>query len=247
MPHRKKHVEKHATTHLVKEAKKELHKENLKKFFNKNNKHISRSAIVAFAVLIILVIANSVQSSREKKFSEIFHQSLIDQQLGNEKQAREKLQKIYDAKSAPSGVRSLAALRLAAAFFNEGNLDGAEKIYSEISSCGSCDDYLRDLAGLLLVKTWLSDEGEISKDDIITRVEKVENSNKLLKFYISEQRAFLESSKGNLEKSYQILELIIKSSESPKALKERAENSVKILESKGFEKKSDAKFEAKVK
>ena len=66
-----------------------------------------------------------------------------------------------------------------------------------------------------------------------------------MKYYISEQRAFLEAQKGNLEKSHQILELIVKSPESAQALKERAKDGIKILISKGFEPKVEVKLEEK--
>ena len=232
-------------TTLINQAKDQARKENIKNFFCKNSKILSRLAVTAVVVIIVALGMNSFQNSRQAKYSEIFHQSLIHQQLGDEAASRAELQKIYDAKMAPSGVRSLASLRLAAIYFNEGNRVEAEKIYAEISKCGSCDTYIRDLAGLLLVKSWMSDEAEVNKDDIAARVEKVENSNKVLKYYISEQRAFLEAQKGNLEKSHQILELIVKSPESAQALKERAKDGIKILISKGFEPKVEVKLEEK--
>ena len=230
-------------TNLINQAKDQARKENLKNFFCQNGKTLSRLAIAALVLAVVLLGLNSFQNSRQAKYSEIFHQSLISQQLGDEAKARAELQKIYDAKLAPSGVRSLASLRLAALYFNEGNRVEADKIYLEISECGSCDTYLRDLAGLLLVKSWMSDEAEVNKDDLAARVEKVENSNKTLKYHISEQRAFLEAVKGNYEKSNQILELIIKSPESSQALKDRAKDGIQILISKGFEEKVVAKSE----
>lgn len=232
-------------TNLINQAKDQARKENLKNFFSKNSKTISRLAIAVVALVLVTLAFNAVQSSRQAKYSAIFHQALIYQQLGDEVKAKAELQKIYDTKSAPSGVRSLASLRLAAIYFNEGNSKEANKIYAEISDCGSCDKYISDLAGLLLVKNWMSDESEVNADDIIARVEKVENRNRVLKYHISEQRAFLEALKGNLEKSYQILELITKSSEASPALKEKAKDGMQILISKGFEPKVEVLKEEK--
>lgn len=230
---------------LINQAKDQARNENIKNFFGKNSKLLGRLTVITVLAGIIFLGANSLHNSRQAKYSEIFHQSLIDEQLGDSAKARENLQKIYDAKMAPNGVRSLASLRLAALYFNEGNKVEANKIYLEISECDSCDTYIRDLAGLLLVKNWMSDEQEVNKDDLSARVEKVENSNKTLKYYISEQRAFLEAEKGNYKKSYQILELIVKSSESPKVLKDRAADGIKILAAKGFEEESQVKSEEK--
>jgi hypothetical protein len=230
---------------LINQAKDQARKEVLKNFFYKNSKFISRSLIAALAIVLAVLAFNIVQNSRQAKYSEIFHQALIYQQLGDEVKTKAELQKIYDVKSAPSGVRSLASMRLAAIYFNEGNVKEANKIYAKISECRSCDKYISDLAGLLLVKNWMSDENEVNKDDIIARVEKIENRNTVLKYYITEQRAFLEASKGNLEKSYQIFELISKSSEASQSLKEKAKDGMQILISKGFEPKFEEAKEEK--
>lgn len=230
-------------TSLINQAKDQARRENIKNFFGKNAKLLSRLTIIVLILVVAALGLSAIQKSRQAKYSEIFHQSLISEQLGDEAKARAELQQIYDAKFAPSGVRSLASLRLAAIYFNEGKVKEANKIYSEISDCSSCDRYIRDLAGLLLVKSWLAEESEINKDDLSARIEKVENSNKVLKFHIAEQRAFLEAQKGDFEKAYKILELIVKSPESSPALKERAKDAMQILVSKGFEVKEEEKTE----
>ncbi|MBP7710463.1 MAG: tetratricopeptide repeat protein [Rickettsiales bacterium] len=224
-------------TNLINQAKDQARKEGLKNFFAQNAKILARLSFAVLLAVVIVLIFHSVQSSRQAKYSAIFHQALIYQQVGDEAKAKEELQKIYNTKSAPSGVRSLASLRLAAIHFNQGDVAEANKIYREVSECSSCDRYVRDLAGLLLVKSWMADESEVNKEDVVARVEKIENSNKVLKYYISEQRAFLEALKGNLDKSHQILEVIVKSADAPQSLKEKAKDGIQILISKGFEEK----------
>jgi hypothetical protein len=116
----------------------------------------------------------------------------------------------------------------------EGNKSEAEIVYQKVHSCKSCDDYIRDLAGLLVVKTWMSDVNEVKKDGLNSRIEAIENSSKILRYYVSEQRALLELQKNNLEKSYQIFDAIAKNPEASQALKTRAADGVKIIVSKGF-------------
>jgi hypothetical protein len=106
------------TNSLINEAKAQARKENIKNFFSRNEKLIKRAAtgiLIAFAVYGVLC---AIQNSREVKYSAILHQSLIDQQMGDREKAKENLKKIYDAKTAPSGVRSLASLRYASMLFD---------------------------------------------------------------------------------------------------------------------------------
>lgn len=225
---------------LINQARSQAKSEGLTRFFNKNKKTISTLAIATSVALVGFLVIDFVQTSRQEKFSEILHQSLINQQVGDIAKAKENLKKIYDTKSAPSGVRSLASLRYAAFLLEEGKKEEAAKIYLEINECRSCDDYIQSLAGLLAVKVWLSDEAEIQKADLSARIEKVENSSKILRHYIAEQRAFLEMQKNNLEKSYQIFESIEKSPDVDQATKARAADGLKMLAAKGFEPKSEA-------
>lgn len=226
---------------LLNQARAQVRKENFKNFFYKNKKIIKALVVLGFLAAIIFLAWSAINNYRQEKFSEILHQSLIDQQIGDAPKAKENLKKIYEAKLAPSGVRSLASLRYASIIFDEGEKSQAAEIYAEINKCHSCDNYVRELAGLLAVKSWMADENEVKKEDLNARIEKIENRAKLLKYYISEQRAILEMQKNNLEKSYQLFDLIAKSSESSSALKARANDYLKMLGEKGFEPKVEAK------
>ena len=219
---------------LINQARAQAKRDGLFRFFGKNKKTIATVSITALVATIGFFAFSSFQKSQQEKFSEILHQSLIDQQVGEAEKAKENLKKIYDAKSAPSGVWSLASIRYAAFLLEEGNKSEAEIVYQKVHSCKSCDDYIRDLAGLLVVKTWMSDVNEVKKDGLNSRIEAIENSSKILRYYVSEQRALLELQKNNLEKSYQIFDAIAKNPEASQALKTRAADGVKIIVSKGF-------------
>jgi hypothetical protein len=230
---------------IINQAKSQAKKERISNFFKKNLKLIKAFAITSFFALIIFFALNAFHNSRKAKFSEILHQSLINQQMGDIEKAKENLRIIYSAKTAPSGVKSLASMRLAALLFDEGKKSEALEIYLKISECMSCDNYIKDLSGLLAVKSWMSDENEVKKDDLIARIEKIESRNKMLKYYVLEQKAVLEMQRNNLEKSYQIFELISKNPESSQILKARAKESLRIIIGKGFEPKIETKPEAK--
>ncbi len=222
-------------TNLINQAKEQARREGVTNFFSRNSKIITRLIILALSLALVFVIYDSIKKSRQAQYSEYFHQALFYEQVGDDFAAKKELEKIYDAKSAPSGVRSLASLRLAAIRFNEGNRSESNKIYTEINQCRLCDLYIKDLAGFFLVKNWMSDEGEVNRDDLLKRVGVIENSSKVFKYHIAEQRSFFEAKRGDFKKSYQILELIEKSSEAPNYLKERVRNEMQILVSKGYD------------
>ena len=235
----------HEINHLLHQVKSEARKDCVKQFFIKNAKVLGIAAAVAIVALIIFFVVDVYNKSQQEKFSEIFHQSLIDQQLGDLPKAKESLVKIYEAKSAPNGVKSLASLRYAAILLDENNKAEAVKVYQNIAACGGCDPYIKDLASLLAIKVWISDENEIKKDDLIARIEKIEAKSKILRYYISEQKGLLQIEKNNLEKAYAIFEEISKNPETPKNLKTRAGDALKLIVSKGFEVKKAVVVDSK--
>jgi len=220
---------------LINQAKSEARSECIKKFFAKNGKIVTAVATFGVVAVVGFTAFTLYQNSQEEKFSEIFHQSLIDQQLGDMSKAREGLQKIYESSSAPKGVKSLASLRYAAMLLDENKKSEAGEVYKKISECGNCDSYVKDLGGLLAVKTWLSDETEIQKEDLLVRIEKIESDSKELRYQISEQKALLQIQKNNLPKAYEILESISKSPEVSQTIKNRVLDGMKMIISKGYQ------------
>ena len=232
-------TQNHEALELISQAKSQARSENLQKFLR------SKLAIRATLAVITLAVLFSgfavFQNVQQEKFSEILHQSLINQQAGAIDKAKENLKRIYEAKLAPNGVKSLASLRYAALLLNDGKKMEAAKIYQKLNHCRSCDDYVQELGGLLAVRTWMSDEEEMKKEDLAARIEKIENSSNILRYYISEQRALLEMHKNNLEKSYQIFEAIAKNPEGPQVVKARATDGLKMIAARGFEPKIENK------
>ena len=219
---------------LINQAKSEARSELLKKFLAKNSKIISSISILALVGVVGFSAFSFYQKSRESKFSEIFHQALIDQQIGNLEKSKEGLKLIYES-SAPNGVKSLASLRYAALLLDENKKAEAAAIYEKISQCGGCNLYVKDLGGLLAVKTWLSDEEESKKEDLLTRIEKIEAGSKELRYEISEQKALLYFQNNDLKKAYEVLSAIEKNPEAAQGIKARVTESLKVITSKGYE------------
>ena len=223
--------------HILKQAHSETRNENIAKIFKKNKKILLVILGVAITSSLAFTAYKINQRSQQEKYSEILHQSMIDQQLGDIEKAKQNLKKIYDSASAPSGVKSLASLRYAGILLEENKKNEAINVYSEVNKCRFCDNYIKELAGLLMVRTLMNDEEAVDKVDLSEKILAVENNSKILRYYIAEQRAYLEMNKNNLEKSYQIFEMISKNPDVREDLKNRASDAMKIVIQKGYEPK----------
>ena len=223
--------------HILKQAHSEIRSENIAKIFRKNKKILFVILGVAITSSIIFTAYKINQKSQQEKYSEILHQSMIDQQLGDIEKAKKNLKEIYDSSSAPNGVKSLASLRYAGILLEENKKSEAINVYSEVNKCRFCDNYIKELAGLLMVRTLMTEEEALTKIDLSEKILAVENNSKILRYYIAEQRAYLEMNKNNLEKSYQIFEMISKNPDVREDLKNRASDAMKIVIQKGYEPK----------
>jgi len=223
--------------HILKQAHSETRNENIAKIFKKNKKILLIILGIAIASSLAFTAYKINQRSQQEKYSEILHQSMIDQQLGDIEKAKQNLKKIYDSASAPSGVKSLASLRYAGILLEENKKNEAINVYSQVNQCRFCDNYIKELAGLLMVRTLMNDEDITDKADLSEKILAIENNSKILRYYIAEQRGYLEMTKNNLEKSYQIFEMISKNPEVREDLKNRASDAMKIVIQKGYEPK----------
>lgn len=223
--------------HILKQAHSEVRSENIAKIFKKNKKILLIILGIAISSSLAFTAYKINQRSQQEKYSEILHQSMIDQQLGDIEKAKINLKKIYDSASAPSGVKSLASLRYAGILLEENKKNEAINVYSQVNQCRFCDNYIKELAGLLMVRTLMNDEDISDKTDLSEKILAIENNSKILRYYIAEQRGYLEMTKNNLEKSYQIFEMIAKNPEVREDLKNRASDAMKIVIQKGYEPK----------
>ncbi len=221
---------------VIKHVKKKANQESVAKFVFTNKDKLIKLLLGIFVILIIYAIFSIYQNSQAKKYSAILHESLIAQQAGDIKTAKEKLLKIQQSSFVPANVGAVASIRYAGFLLDEGNKKEAGIVYHKISNCLTCNDYLKDLAGLLAISTWLADE-EIMKTDLSSAVNKIYKNSHSLKFHIAEQRGFYEMQKNNFEVADKIFGEIIDNADADKSIKSRAQDARKILVQKGYKSK----------
>jgi hypothetical protein len=217
----------------IKHVRTKANQKSIIDFLSINKNVILKSVIVSAILLSSYGIYCIFDNSQAKKYSAILHESLLAQQTGDIKTAKEKLLQIHQSKFVPANVSAIASLRYAGFLIEEGNKKEAGEIYFAVNNCFSCNDYLSDLAGLLAVSTWLSDD-ELMKTDLSEKVNKIYKKSRELKSYIAEQRGFYEMQKNNLAVANKVFAEIIDDANADKAIKARAQDAKKMLIQKGF-------------
>ena len=217
----------------IKHVKNKANKKSAVNFLCANKNIILKSVIISAILLSSYGVYCIFENSQAKKYSAILHESLLAQQTGDIKTAKEKLLQIHQSKFVPANVSAIASIRYAGFLIEEGNKKEAGEIYFSVNNCFSCNNYLSDLAGLLAVSTWLSDD-ELMKTDLSEKVNKIYKKSRELKFYIAEQRGFYEMQKNNLAVANKVFAEIIDDVNADKAIKARAQDAKKMLIQKGF-------------
>lgn len=217
---------------IIKEAKSQARIEKILKVLWQHSKKLIYGAIAIIVASLLFFAFHIYQNSQSEKYSAMLHQSLIYQQMGQMQSAKNELEKIVNS-SAPSGVHSLASLRYAAFLIEEKNVAGAKKLFVDVNECGSCDDYVRDVAGLLLVKMLISDNSADSKE-LIAQVTKIKNRAAPLKNEISLQLGMLQLFNKNLAEAYKIFDEIARDEKASQIVKSQAKDGVQMVVAKGF-------------
>lgn len=224
---------------LINQARSQARFDVFKNFFRKRRRNIATLTIVATIALVGYFIFSFYQKYRQEEFSIILYKSIFNEQIGEKEKAKGELKEIIDAMGAPSGVRSIASLRYASIILGEGKKDEALKIYEEVNDCRFCNEYARDLSGLLLVKILVAEN--VPNKDLPERILKIEKHSGILKDYFAEQRAMLALQNENLKDAYEIFTKIAQDKNASPDLKSRAEDGIKMVVGKGYKVEADEK------
>lgn len=219
---------------LIKQAKSQARIEKIFKILWAHSKKLIYGAIVVIIGSLLFFAFKIYQNNAAEKYSAMLHQSLVYQQIGQMDLAKKELEKIVNS-SAPSGVHSLASLRYAAFLIEEGNIGDAKKLFAQVNQCQSCDDYIKDVAGLLLVKMMIADSSATqNSEEFIAQITKIKNRAKPLKHEIALQLGMLQLFNKNLEESYKIFDEIARDEKASQAVKLQAKDGAQMVVAKGF-------------
>jgi hypothetical protein len=216
---------------IAKEIKTEERKEKIKLFLVTHKRTI---LILILAIIVLIIVAASIktyQRKQEENYSAVLQQILIDSET-NPEAAKTSLKKLYEDKSAPAGTKSLASLKYAAVLMKEAKTDEAVAIYLEINKTKKYDAYIKELSGLLALKTLIDTNKPEFEDKIINLTAELEKNSKSLKYYVTEQKAVFEWNRGNHKIAGEIFKNLAENTETSQAVKARAKEMYDIYTSK---------------
>jgi len=220
---------------LIREVTSSLRNEKIKEFYLKNSKRILIGLAVVVVFVLVLVGQSIYQKKQNEKYSINIQKSITSQQNGKISESREDLERVFYNKSAPANLKAIAGFRLVAVYLSDNSEDNTKKIisiYKEINECKKCDEYSRDLSGMLWGKFSISNDKETLYEEMIEKLKKAENSSKHFKYEMAIDRAFYELEQGHLDKSTEVFEFVSTSLEAAPGTKETAKQGLRIVEQK---------------
>ncbi|HLD76705.1 MAG TPA: hypothetical protein VI861_01085 [Rickettsiales bacterium] len=221
------------TKNFLNQIKNEARAEGILQFFEKHKKLLKRIAIYFTVFLFTYFIFSVINSSLQEKYSEIFHQAMIDEELGNAAKAQENLETIYKANFAPYGVKGLAGLRLAAIHLQKNDKEIALTIYKNIATNFLYNDFVQESAALTATKIIVigfdQNSAEKNREKTKKEIEKLASGNSILRDAFYEQQAIFLIKIEQKEKARSFLEKIVKSEKATQSQKTRASNLIKLI------------------
>jgi len=215
----------------------EAKKEQLKTLVKKHKKALYLSLVAVLALLVTSIAYQSYNQAREKKYSAILQQILIDAEKGNNESMINSLKNLYEDGSVPAGIKSLVAIKYAAALLNDDKVDEAVNIYIETNKTKKFDPYIRELSGLLALKSMIDANSSIFDDRIAALTEDLEKNCKILKYFVIEQKAIFEWNRGNDATAAKIFQSLIDNPEVSGTIKNRAKEMIGATSKNASEKK----------
>lgn len=204
--------------HLLEEIEEDLRAERYAKLWKRYGKLV----IAGFVALIVGVAGYQGWQTHDKKVraeqSDKFAAAV--KLLADKKPAE--AQKAFSALASDGkqGYRLLAGLRKAALLSENGDKNGAQKVYDSIAADSSFDSLYRDLATLLSVLASL-DTGDTSA--LIARLKPLMEDASPWRFSAKEASALLNLRAGQRKKAYEILDELSKDALTPQGIRTRAQ------------------------
>ncbi len=227
---------------FMRDLKFNMHKERIVSHVRAHQKKIAYVIVTIIAVLIIWTGWCFYSKIQSEKYSAILHQVVIDEQQGNLEKATASLKEIYDS-SAPAGVKEIASLKYASHLLANDKNDEAIEVYLNTNKSKRFDNYIREYAGLLAVKTMISSGKD--KEKIAALIKDLEKNSKVLKYNFIEQRGMFAWDNENYKEANDAFKILADNPEASDIIKKRAKDMVEIYNSRFPEAQSEGKSEEK--
>ena len=175
-------------------------KERLLAFCQKNKKYLLYFSIFAIMAILGTVIFSRLQKQKYIDISSNFYQIISSEEKS---QDLENLQQLYQENNSEK-ISSLLSLNYAKLLVSENKVDQAIAVYQKISQNKSHDDFIKDFASFMQLKTMISYDYKKFNSEIEILLQNLnKKQNHHLRYYVFEQEAVFLFLTGNKDLSYQ--------------------------------------------
>ncbi len=210
---------------LMSEIESDLRDEQLQEIWDR----YKNLAIGALAALILGVAGfqylQSVEANRLAEQANAFSQASEDLSVGNTETA---LETFANVSEQGGSYGALAKLKRAAVFIEQGDVQNALIIYRELSADTSVDPSFSDLATLLWALHGMETEDPTALENALAPLS---NPSSPFTYSASELLAVLYASRGDMQDAIAILEDLLADSNTPLAIRSRAEELLDVYQS----------------
>jgi hypothetical protein len=214
---------------IMRQMREEARQEKVKLFLTQYKKHILYSLLLFAIISVSVVYYYARQQDKNEKYSKLIHQALVYKNQNKLKEMTTILEGFKVDESIPSHLKSLALLKYGSTLASQNKTLEAKNIYLQVNKLRAIDPYIKELSGLLALKTMIDSDNKEFHKEIKSLLPRLEKRSSILKLFILEQKAIFEWSIGNNKKAQEILENLIIDLEAPNYLKVRASELSKIV------------------
>lgn len=217
---------------LMRQMREEARKEQIQLFIAKNRNSIISVLVILAIIALGFGYYHSFEQDKSEKYSKLLHEAVILEDSGQKSQAFDIFKDISENKSAPIYIKSLAGIKYGSFLFEQNKLEEAVEIYLKVNQTSSNDQYLKELSGLLALKSMIDSGKSSFKDKIENLIPELEKSSAVLKPLILEQKAIFYWLQNQPEEAKKIFENLTLEVGSSQSLKNRSKEFIKIIENK---------------
>ncbi len=217
---------------LLRQIREEARREKIQLLIIKYKNQLIYGLLLVAVFAIIFSYYNSYQQKKNEKYSDLAHKAMNYETSGNITEAFKILENIKNDKSAPTQIKSISSIKYASHLVDQNKLKEAVEIYLKINEDRKVDQYLKELSGLLALKTMIDSDDKDSAEKIEKLIPVLEKNSTILKPMILEQKAIFYLLQNKLEEAKKIFENLSLDLETPQDLKNRAKEFIKIIKNK---------------
>lgn len=214
-------------TDIIEEIKEDIKQENNLKLWKKYGSIVISCCVVAVAATSVSVYLKNKRLNENQAQGNKLFSSLQLGDTGNTKEAVKSFNKLQD-NSTPA-IAAIATLRKGYLFEKEENFEQAMQAYLELSKNNVAPVELKELAELKYLNLAINLEKSSDLSDFDSKLKKLTQSGSIWRFSAIELAGFHAFANNKKDEAVNNFESLTKDKNTPPAVRQNAQNMLKIL------------------